>query len=59
MLASLFGNDHFNTELYKSVQLGFARIFFPLRWASLGDCFIALYDHLTSQDNPKVSLENV
>lgn len=22
-------------------------------WASLGDCFIALYDHLTSQDNPQ------
>lgn len=22
-------------------------------WASLGECFIALYDHLTSQDNPQ------
>ena len=26
----------------------------PERWASLGECFIALYDHLTSQDNPQV-----
>ena len=41
------------STLLATIQFLFLNYY--LRWASLGECFIALYDHLTSPENPQVN----